>query len=234
MGVAVTRHGLYGIERLINRTLVYGALTVALAAAYGVVVLVAGVVFGGSSAVRASLATLVVALAFGPLRRRLQTLVDWRFARARYEGTRRLRAFLDEVRAGHAEPEDVATEIAAALRDPTAEVVYLLPASGAWADRRGHTLDAVPDDGRARTPIGRDHRQVGVLLHDPDLLARPGPRCTASSTPPPSRSRSRACASRCACSSRRSSRRARGSCRRGSRSAAAWSATCTTARSSAS
>ena len=172
MGVAVTRHGLYGIERLINRTLVYGALTVALAAAYGVVVLVAGVVFGGSSAVRASLATLVVALAFGPLRRRLQTLVDWRFARARYEGTRRLRAFLDEVRAGHAEPEDVATEIAAALRDPTAEVVYLLPASGAWADRRGHTLDAVPDDGRARTPIGRDHRQVGVLLHDPDLLAK--------------------------------------------------------------
>ena len=88
VGVAVTRHGLYGIERLINRTLVYGALTVALAASYGIVVLVAGVVFGGSSAVRASLATLVVALAFGPLRRRLQTLVDWRFARARYEGTR--------------------------------------------------------------------------------------------------------------------------------------------------
>jgi signal transduction histidine kinase len=172
VGVAVTRHGLYGIERLINRTLVYGALTVALGAAYGVVVLVAGVVFGGSSAVRASLATLVVALAFGPLRRRLQALVDWRFARARYEGTRRLRAFLDEVRAGHAEPEDVATEIATALRDPTAEVVYLLPASGAWADRRGHTLDAVPEDGRARTPIGRDHRQVGVLLHDADLLAR--------------------------------------------------------------
>jgi signal transduction histidine kinase len=172
VGVAVTRHGLYGIERLINRTLVYGALTIALAAAYALVVLVAGVVFGGGSALRASLATLAVALAFRPLRARLQALVDWRFARARYEGTRRLRAFLDEVRAGHAEPEDVATELAAALRDPTAEVVYLLPASGAWADRRGHTLDAVPDDGRARTPIGRDHRQVGVLLHDPELLAR--------------------------------------------------------------
>jgi signal transduction histidine kinase len=172
VGVAVTRHGLYGIERLINRTLVYGALTIALGASYGIVVLVAGVVFGGSSAVRASLATLVVALAFGPLRRRLQVFVDWRFSRARYEGTRRLRAFLDEVRGGHAEPEDVATEIASALRDPSAEVVYLLPASGAWADRRGHTLDAVPEDGRAHTPIGRDDRQVGVLLHDPQLLAR--------------------------------------------------------------
>ncbi len=172
VAVAVTRHGLYGIDRLINRTLVYGALTVTLAAAYGAVVLLAGVVFGGSSAVRASLATLVVALAFRPLRARLQALVDWRFARARYEGTRRLQAFLDEVRAGHAEPEDVGAEIAAALRDPTAEVVYLLPASGAWADRRGHTLDGLPDDGRARTPIGRDRREVGVLLHDPALRGR--------------------------------------------------------------
>jgi signal transduction histidine kinase len=174
VGVAVTRHGLYEIDRLVNRTLVYGALTIALAAAYAAVVLLAGVLFGGSSAVRASLATLVVALAFRPLRARVQTLVDWRFARARYDGTRRLQAFLDEVRAGHAEPEDVASEIAAALRDPTAEVVYLLPASGAWADRRGHTLQDLPDDGRARTPIGRDHREVGVLLHDPALRSRPG------------------------------------------------------------
>jgi signal transduction histidine kinase len=85
---------------------------------------------------------------------------------------RRLRAFLDAVRDGRAEPEDVGAEIATALRDPTAEVLFLLPASGAYADRSGHRLAELPADGRARTMIGRDDREVGVLLHDRALLAR--------------------------------------------------------------
>ena len=233
VGVAVTRHGLYGIERLINRTLVYGALTVALAAAYGIVVLVAGVVFGGSSACarrspRWSWRSRSARCA-GGCRRSWTGASHGRATRAPGGCGRSSTRSGPGTRSRRTSP----TEIAAALRDPTAEVVYLLPASGAWADRRGHTLDAVPDDGRARTPIGRDHRQVGVLLHDPDLLAKAdllhGVLDAAAVA-----SRSRACASRCACSSRRSSRRARGSCRRGWRSAAGWSATCTTARSSAS
>jgi signal transduction histidine kinase len=172
VAVAVTRHGLYEIDRLINRTLVYGALTLALAAVYGAVALVAGVLLGQGSAVVASLATLVAALAFRPLRERLQALVDWRFARPRYEGVRRLRAFLDDVRDGLADPEDVGAQIADALRDPSAEVLFLLPASGAHADRQGRVLDPLPADGRARTPIGRDDRQVGLLLHDPALAGR--------------------------------------------------------------
>jgi signal transduction histidine kinase len=170
--VAVTRHGLYEIDRLINRTLVYGALTLVLGATYAAVALLAGVVLGGASALQASLATLAAVLAFRPLRGWVQRAVDWRFARPRYEGVRRLQAFLDAVRDGRAEPEDVGAEIAAALRDPTAEVLFLLPASGAYADRGGHRLSELPADGRARTTIGRDDRELGVLLHEPALLAR--------------------------------------------------------------
>jgi signal transduction histidine kinase len=173
VAVAVTRHGLYGIDRLVNRTLVYGALTLALAAAWGAVALGAGVLVGRGSALAASVATLAAALAFRPLRGRIQAAVDWRFARSRYEGVRRVRAFLDEVRDGRTDPEDVGAQLAAALRDPTAEVLFLLPASGTYADRTGRALDAPPDDGRARTPIGRDDREVGLLLHDPALLAHP-------------------------------------------------------------
>ena len=106
VAVAVTRHGLYSIDRLVNRTLVYAALTALLVAAYALVALLAGLVVG-ASALTASLATVAAALLFLPLRDRLQRAVDRRFARRRFEAVRLLRDFLDEVRDGHAEPEDV-------------------------------------------------------------------------------------------------------------------------------
>ncbi len=172
VAVAVTRHGLYEIDRLFNRTLVYVVLTVLLAGTYALVALGAGQLVSGS-AFGASLGTLAAALAFRPLRDRLQSAVDRRFARQRFEGVRQLRGFLDDVRDGRAEPEDVGAALALALGDPTAEVVFRLPETGAYADRHGHLLAALPDDGRARTPIGRDEHEAGVVLHDPALELRP-------------------------------------------------------------
>ena len=172
VAVAVTRHGLYEIDRLFNRTLVYVVLSALLACTYAVVALVAGQLAGGS-AFAASAGTLSAALAFRPLRDRLQTVVDRRFARRRVEAVRLLRDFLGDVRDGRSEPEDVGAALALALDDPRAEVVFRLPETGAYADRHGHVLDALPEDGRARSAIGHDHREVGVLLHDPALSERP-------------------------------------------------------------
>jgi len=84
-----------------------------------------------------------------------------------------LRDFLDDVRDGHSEPEDVGAALALALDDPRAEVVFRLPETGAYADRHGRLLDALPEDGRARSAIGHDHREVGVLLHDPAVTDGP-------------------------------------------------------------
>jgi signal transduction histidine kinase len=172
VAVAVTRHGLYEIDRLFNRTLVYGVLTALLAGTYALVALLAGQLAGGS-AFAASAGTLAAALAFRPLRDRLQTVVDRRFARRRVDAVRLLRDFLDDVRDGRSEPEDVGAALALALDDPRAEVVFRLPETGAYADRGGHVLDGLPEDGRARSTIGHDHREVGVLLHDPALAQRP-------------------------------------------------------------
>ena len=172
VAVAVTRHGLYEIDRLFNRTLVYVVLTALLAGTYALVALVAGQLAGGS-AFAASAGTLAAALAFRPLRGRLQAVVDRRFARRRVDAVRLLRDFLDDVRDGRSEPEDVGAALRLALDDPRAEVVFRLPETGAYADRHGHVLDALPDDGRARSPIGHDQREVGVLLHDPALAERP-------------------------------------------------------------
>jgi len=168
VAIAVTRYGLYSIDRLLPRTLVYAALTIALVATYALVSLLAGLAIG-TSELSASVATLAVALVFLPLRARLQTVVDRRFASRRYEAVRLLRDFLDEVRHGRAEPEDVGAVIAVALADPGATVAFQLPATGAYADRHGHDFE-LPEDGRERSVIGRD---LGVLLHaptSPDLL----------------------------------------------------------------
>ncbi len=120
VAVAVTRHGLYAIDRLLNRTLVYAALTALLAGTYAVVALLVGLVVGGS-AWSASLATLAAALAFRPLRDRIQSLVDRRFARARFEAVRLLRDFLDEVREGRAERARsvIGRDLGVLLRDPS-------------------------------------------------------------------------------------------------------------------
>jgi signal transduction histidine kinase len=172
VAVAVTRHGLYSIDRLFNRTVVYALLTALLAGTYAVVALLVGTLAGGS-ALSASVATLAGALVFRPLRDAVQTLVDRRFARARFDAVRLMREFLDDVRDGRAEPEDVGAMMRLALDDPGAEVVFRLPETGAYADYRGRLLDELPGDGREQSAIGRGDRELGVLLHTSHLARGP-------------------------------------------------------------
>ena len=172
VGIAVTRYRLYDIDRLLNRTLVYSLLSATLGLLYVLVSLLAGVVVGRGSAWVTALAALVVAGAFGPLRRRAQAAVDWRFDRRRYEGLRRVRAFVEDVRDGRREPEDVGAVLAAALRDPSAELLFRLPASEAYADRTG-VVAGPPDDGRAVTRVEHRGQEIALLLHAPALLDRP-------------------------------------------------------------
>ena len=97
IGVAVLKHRLYDVDLLINRTLVYGTLTVSLGLAYfGSVVLLQGLfraLTGDDSQLVIVASTLAIAALFDPLRRRIQDWVDRRFYRNKYDARKTLEEF---------------------------------------------------------------------------------------------------------------------------------------------
>lgn len=97
IGIAILRYQLYDIERLINRGLVYLALSVALALVYLCLVLVLGSAVrsltDASSSLVTAAATLIVAALFTPLRTGIQHVVDRRFYRRKYDAARTIESF---------------------------------------------------------------------------------------------------------------------------------------------
>lgn len=134
-GIAILRYRLYDIDLIIRRTLVYGAVTVLLGGMYvglvlGLQTLLSGLT--GGETLPVALSTLAVAALFGPVRRRVQRLVDRRFYRSTYDGRRTVEAFAARLR-DEVDRDSLVAELRAATRNtvrPTSVSVWLREVAG--------------------------------------------------------------------------------------------------------
>jgi hypothetical protein len=134
--VAILRYRLYEIDRLINRTLVYGLLTAGLGLGYAGAVLALGQLFGGIGGRPPSWvvagATLAVAALFQPARRRIQAVVDRRFNRRRYNAAKTVEAFSVRLRE-EVDLDALSAELLAVVdqtMQPTEASLWLRPSTG--------------------------------------------------------------------------------------------------------
>jgi hypothetical protein len=133
VGIAILRYRLYEIDRIINRTLVYGLLTAVLGLGYASAVLVFGQLFGGVTGDPPTWAiagaTLAVAALFQPARRRIQTAVDRRFNRRKYNTATTIQAFSTRLR-DQIDLDTLTTELLAVVdqtMQPTEASLWLRP-----------------------------------------------------------------------------------------------------------
>ena len=110
VGIAILRYRLYEIDTLINRALVYAALTALLAAGYfGTIMALQGIgslvfqvpfraITGQETQLATVVATLAMAALFSPLRRRIQDFIDRRFYRRKYDAAKTLESFSTKLR----------------------------------------------------------------------------------------------------------------------------------------
>ena len=129
IGAAILRYRLYDLDRIVSRTLAYGLLTVLLGGGYAAVVLGLGRLLGRDSSLVIAVATLAVAAAFQPARRRIQRAVDRRFNRRKYDTAQTIEAFSARLR-DQIDLDTLSSELLAVVdqtMEPTRVSLWLRP-----------------------------------------------------------------------------------------------------------
>ncbi len=172
---AILKYRLYDIDVIINRTLVYGALTVLVAAAYVLTALALGAIVGTRhSAWVTAGATLAAVTIFRPLRRRIQDVVDRQFRKARYDALGRVTHFLEELRAGRVTPDGLAPLLRDVLSLPDLALYYAwFDDADGHIDDQGIFVSIDQADGRSYSTIERSGVPLAVVAYSPPAHGSP-------------------------------------------------------------
>ena len=141
MSIAILKYRLYDIDILINRTLVYGSLTAILIALYFTVIVVLQRIFvlltGQQSTLAVVASTLMIAALFNPLRRRIQSFIDRRFYRRKYDARKTLEEFSAKLR-DETDLQMLNNDLVGVVKEtmqPTHVSLWLRPLSGVGRSR---------------------------------------------------------------------------------------------------
>lgn len=158
VGVAMLRHDLYDVDRVLADTISYTIVLLVLVGAYAVSALTLGLVVGRESPVAAAGATAVCAVLLTPVRRRLHRAVDRRLFPRTRAALLAVEDLQHRVHTQAAQPEELEATLRTALKDPTLRVGLLIPTSSGFVDTAG-----VPVTDTGLVPITLGGTQIGVL-----------------------------------------------------------------------
>jgi hypothetical protein len=157
-GAAILRYRLYDLDRIVSRTLAYGLLTVLLGGGYAGVVLGLGQLVGRDSPLLVAGATLAVAAAFRPARRRVQAAVERRFNRRRYDAATTIGVFSARLRQ-QVDLDTLTVELLAVVEQtmqPTSVSLWLRASVSASAGQRSAGASRAASLATAASPSVRE------------------------------------------------------------------------------
>lgn len=137
---AILRYRLYDVDRAAQAALVYGTVTLVLGVAFAATTLFIGTAIGHDSAWATAGATLLIAVAFRPLRARVQDVVDRRFRRARHDALEQVGRFMEDLRLGRALPEETGDLLRRLLDDPTLRLLLRSTGTEGWVDEEARPV----------------------------------------------------------------------------------------------
>ncbi|WP_020391377.1 sensor histidine kinase [Kribbella catacumbae] len=158
VAIAMLRHDLYDVDRVIADTVTYAIVMVVLLGTYAVTALTLGLFLGKGSATAAAAATAVCALVLAPLRTRLRRAVDRRLYPPRRAALLAIEDLQRRIHTEQAQPEELEKSLQTALRDPALRVGLLVPGASGFIDAKGRPVAT-----NSGVPVMLGGVQIGLL-----------------------------------------------------------------------